>query len=71
MTDKPELTPMDRLRSISPESAKTYMEHRKAIMEHPARQQRPMTSLLGGRTVKGSREIGRPDRRPGSPSCSS
>jgi len=34
MSEKPELTPMDRLRSISPEGAKTYMEHRKAIMDN-------------------------------------
>ncbi len=29
-------TPMDILRGISPEGAKTYMDHRSAIMENPA-----------------------------------
>jgi AhpD family alkylhydroperoxidase len=41
MSEKPELTPMDRLRSISPEGAKTYMEHRKAIMDNPQLQAVP------------------------------
>jgi AhpD family alkylhydroperoxidase len=41
MTEQPGLTPMDRLRSISPEGAKTYMEHRKAIMENPELQAVP------------------------------
>jgi AhpD family alkylhydroperoxidase len=41
MSEQSAKTPMDRLRAISPEGAKTYMEHRKAIMENPELQAVP------------------------------
>jgi AhpD family alkylhydroperoxidase len=41
MTEAAEPTPMDVLRSVSPEGARTYMEQRKAIMENPQLQAVP------------------------------
>jgi AhpD family alkylhydroperoxidase len=41
MSEQPGLTPMDHLRSISPEGARTFMEHRKATMENPQLQAVP------------------------------
>ncbi len=41
MNERGSQTPMDILRAISPEGAKTYMEHRKATMENPALQAVP------------------------------
>jgi len=41
MSEQSAKTPMDRLRAISPEGAKRYMEHRKAIMENPELQAVP------------------------------
>lgn len=37
----PPPTPMDILRAVSPEGAKTYMDHRAAIMDKPALQTVP------------------------------
>ena len=39
-------TPMDILRAISPEGAKTYMDHRTAIMENPKLQAVPQKYKL-------------------------
>jgi len=41
MTEGTQVTPIDRLRSISPEGARTFMEHRKAIMDNPQLQALP------------------------------
>ena len=41
MSEQSAKTPMDRLRAISPEGAKTYMEQRKAIMENAELQALP------------------------------
>lgn len=42
-------TPMDILASISPEGARTFMEHRKATLDNPALQALPLkTKLLVG-----------------------
>jgi len=41
MNDHTPPTPMDVLRAISPEGAKTYMDHRSATMENPALQAVP------------------------------
>jgi len=41
MTDAPTPNPMERLRAVSPEGARTYMEHRTAIMDNPALQAVP------------------------------
>ncbi len=34
MSEQPGLTPMDRLRAISHEAARTYMDHGRAIVEN-------------------------------------
>ena len=39
-------TPMDILRSISPEGAKTYMDHKAAVMENPQLQAVPQKYKL-------------------------
>ena len=39
-------TPMDILRAISPEGAKTYMDHKAAIMENPQLQAVPTKQKL-------------------------
>jgi len=41
MNDTSVATPMDVLRAISPEGAKTYMDHRAATMENPQLQALP------------------------------
>ena len=41
MSDIAQPTPMDLLRAVSPEGAKTYMEHKTATMENPALQAVP------------------------------
>ena len=41
MSDDPETTPMDILRTTAPEGARTYLEHRAAIMENPELQAVP------------------------------
>jgi AhpD family alkylhydroperoxidase len=41
MSDITKPTPMDLLRAVSPEGAKTYMEHKTATMENPALQAVP------------------------------
>jgi AhpD family alkylhydroperoxidase len=41
MSDQAPQTPMDILRAISPEGAKTYMDHRAATMDNPALQAVP------------------------------
>jgi AhpD family alkylhydroperoxidase len=41
MSERAGPTPMDRLRAISPEGARTYMEERKAIMDNPQLQAVP------------------------------
>ena len=49
------LTPMDILTRISPAGAKTYMEHRGAIMDNPELQALPLkTKLLVGLGVAAS-----------------
>ena len=39
-------TPMDVLRAVSPEGAKTYMEHRAATMDNPQLQSLPLKIKL-------------------------
>ena len=46
MADQTLPTPMDILRAISPESAKTYMDHRAATMDNPALQTVPLKYKL-------------------------
>lgn len=41
MIESTQVTPIDRLRSISPEGARTFMDHRKAIMDNPQLQALP------------------------------
>jgi AhpD family alkylhydroperoxidase len=41
MADQTPATPMDILRAVSPEGAKTYMDHRAATMDNPALQAVP------------------------------
>jgi len=49
------LTPMDILRAVSPDGAKTYMDHRAAIMDNPQLQALPKkTKLLIGIGVAAS-----------------
>jgi len=40
------VTPMDILRGVSPEGAKTFMDHRAAILENPQFQAVPMKQKL-------------------------
>jgi len=46
MSETTGLTPMDVLRAVSPEGAKTYMEHRTATMDNPQLQAVPLTVKL-------------------------
>ena len=46
MNDQAPATPMDILRAISPEGAKTYVEHRTATMDNPALQTVPVKYKL-------------------------
>ena len=46
MADQTLPTPMDILRAISPEGAKTYMDHRAATMDNPALQTVPLKYKL-------------------------
>ena len=46
MSDQAPQTPMDILRAISPEGAKTYMDHRAATMDNPALQAVPLKYKL-------------------------
>jgi AhpD family alkylhydroperoxidase len=46
MNDMTPPTPMDILRAISPEGAKTYMDHRAATMDNPALQAVPLKYKL-------------------------
>jgi AhpD family alkylhydroperoxidase len=46
MSDIAPPTPMDLLRAVSPEGAKTYMEHKTATMENPALQAVPIKYKL-------------------------
>jgi len=46
MSDIAQPTPMDLLRAVSPEGAKTYMEHKTATMENPALQSVPQKYKL-------------------------
>jgi AhpD family alkylhydroperoxidase len=46
MTDQTQPTPMDILRAVSPEGAKTYMDHRAATMDNPALQTVPLKYKL-------------------------
>jgi AhpD family alkylhydroperoxidase len=46
MNGKTPPTPMDILRAISPEGAKTYMDHRSATMDNPALQAVPLKYKL-------------------------
>jgi AhpD family alkylhydroperoxidase len=41
MADQTPATPVDILRAVSPEGAKTYMDHRAATMDNPALQAVP------------------------------
>jgi alkylhydroperoxidase/carboxymuconolactone decarboxylase family protein YurZ len=41
MSDDPETTPMDILRAAAPEGARTYLEHKAAIMDNPELQAVP------------------------------
>ena len=52
MSNDTKLTPMELLKSVSPAGAKTYMEHRAAIMDDPRFQALPLkTKLLVGTGV--------------------
>jgi len=46
MSDIAPPTPMDLLRAVSPEGAKTYLEHKTATMENPAFQAVPQKYKL-------------------------
>lgn len=46
MNDQTPPTPMDILRAVSPEGAKTYMDHRAATMDNPALQTVPLKYKL-------------------------
>jgi len=46
MADQTLPTPMDILRAVSPEGAKTYMDHRAATMDNPALQTVPLKYKL-------------------------
>jgi len=49
MNDAKKPTPMEVLKAVSPDGAKTYMEHRAAIMDDPRFQALPLrTKLLVG-----------------------
>jgi len=43
MSNDTKLTPIELLRAISPEGARTYMEHRAAIMDDPRFPALPLT----------------------------
>lgn len=46
MSDSAALNPMQILRIVTPEGARTYLEHRAAIMESPALQALPLKEKL-------------------------
>ena len=46
MADQTPATPMDILRAVSPEGAKTYMDHRAATMDNPSLQTVPLKYKL-------------------------
>jgi len=46
MTDDAKRTPMDVLRAAAPEGARTYLQHKAAIMENPELQEVPVKYKL-------------------------